>query len=75
MKARIKLEARFSWVFAEIEYNEVVQEKLQKFTKLIKDRLLSVIGFEPSADINWSIEIQQPKLYEFNEVMEMQEKE
>ena len=70
MTAQIKLEARFSWVFAEIEYNEAVQEKMQKFAQLIKDRLLSVIGFEPSADINWRIEIQQPKLYDFNELVE-----
>jgi len=73
MKARIKFVANFSWEFAEIEFSDEVEKKINCFAEIVRERLLSVLGFEPEADIHWQIEIQQPKFYDFQDFMSAQQ--
>ena len=69
MKARIKLVANFTWEFAEIEFSDQVEKKMNAFVEVIKQRLLSVMGFEPKANIGWEIEIQQSKHYDLQDFL------
>lgn len=47
-----------------------MEKKINAFAEIVREKLLSVLGFEPKADIHWQIEIQQPKVLDFGEFIE-----
>lgn len=69
MKAQIELVANFSLKFAEVEYNEETEKKIQKIADELKKKMMSVLGVQPEADIHWDVRISAPRLYDLDEVV------
>jgi hypothetical protein len=69
MKAKIKLVANFSWEFEEVEYSPEVEKKINAAGNAIRDKILSVVGASPKADVHWYVAIQRSELFDLDKFL------
>lgn len=62
MKVKPRLEARFTWNFAETEYTEEIKDKMDAIASKVAKALGKIAGNPSALDIHWTVEAQMEKL-------------
>ena len=68
MRVKPRLEARFMWNFAEVEYTEDIKERMDALASKIAKQLAEIVGAQPEIDIHWMVDVVMEKLLNLDDV-------